>query len=417
MPNTHTTLTSLFEDIANAIREKSGESGTIIADNFPTAISNLSSTGTLSSIFIYQQPNNLIQEAGQNFDTTGMIVMANFLIDDEPFNNVIITNYTYPTTIIQNGINNITISYTFNGITETTTVSITGYTIGDTLNATSWATISYIAQQGIGDTYWNLGDCKEITLNGKIGDYFTANNLVMCVFILDFNHPFNKTEPDNNIIFGGFKTAVSNGELIAFLDSRWAVSGNKCFSMNHNSTYNYGGWPATDFRYDILGATDTQPNQYYSSSRSILAEGYNATMAAITNPLTDTLMAALPSEFRNVLRLHKHCVDTRGDENSLDPYVNIIIDAIFLLSEYEVFGSRSKANAYENYHQAQMGYFRVGNSTMYKGYTLNSIYSSTQALLSSSDSSGSNAFCSTYISSSGSVSSNTSYGLAPAFKV
>lgn len=37
MPNTHSTLTSLFDDIADAIRAK-GATGDIVADNFPTAI-------------------------------------------------------------------------------------------------------------------------------------------------------------------------------------------------------------------------------------------------------------------------------------------------------------------------------------------------------------------------------------------
>ena len=39
MANTHTTLTSLFTEIANAIRGKTGASATIVADDFPDAIS------------------------------------------------------------------------------------------------------------------------------------------------------------------------------------------------------------------------------------------------------------------------------------------------------------------------------------------------------------------------------------------
>lgn len=38
MPNTHSTLRGLFSDIADAIREKDGSSGTIVADTFPAAI-------------------------------------------------------------------------------------------------------------------------------------------------------------------------------------------------------------------------------------------------------------------------------------------------------------------------------------------------------------------------------------------
>ena len=45
MPNTHSTLTSLFSDIADAIRGKTGSSATIVADDFPTAIANIPTGG------------------------------------------------------------------------------------------------------------------------------------------------------------------------------------------------------------------------------------------------------------------------------------------------------------------------------------------------------------------------------------
>ena len=41
MANIHTTLTSLFSDIADKIREKTGGTGKIVADNFPDAISSI----------------------------------------------------------------------------------------------------------------------------------------------------------------------------------------------------------------------------------------------------------------------------------------------------------------------------------------------------------------------------------------
>lgn len=41
MPNTHPTLASLFSDTADAIREKTGSSADIVADNFPTEIRNI----------------------------------------------------------------------------------------------------------------------------------------------------------------------------------------------------------------------------------------------------------------------------------------------------------------------------------------------------------------------------------------
>lgn len=45
MPNTHSTLTSLFSDIADAIRAKTGDSGAIVADEFPDAIAEISGGG------------------------------------------------------------------------------------------------------------------------------------------------------------------------------------------------------------------------------------------------------------------------------------------------------------------------------------------------------------------------------------
>lgn len=45
MPNTHETLTSLFSDIADAIRAKTGGTADITADTFPTAIGGIPQGG------------------------------------------------------------------------------------------------------------------------------------------------------------------------------------------------------------------------------------------------------------------------------------------------------------------------------------------------------------------------------------
>ena len=50
MPNTHSTLTSLFSDIADAIRGKTGSSATIVADDFPTAIASIPTGGGSATI-------------------------------------------------------------------------------------------------------------------------------------------------------------------------------------------------------------------------------------------------------------------------------------------------------------------------------------------------------------------------------
>lgn len=48
MPNTHATLTSLFSDIADAIRAKTGGTANIIADEFPDAIDAIPSGSSVT---------------------------------------------------------------------------------------------------------------------------------------------------------------------------------------------------------------------------------------------------------------------------------------------------------------------------------------------------------------------------------
>lgn len=49
MANAHSTLASLFTDIAKAIRSKTGGTASIVADNFPTAISSIEVKENLTS--------------------------------------------------------------------------------------------------------------------------------------------------------------------------------------------------------------------------------------------------------------------------------------------------------------------------------------------------------------------------------
>lgn len=258
--------------------------------------------------------------------------------------------------------------------TETISAKVAFFPVpGKTLNEYTWDEISQIAQAGVGEDYFDIGDCKEITLNGKIGDYLTLSNQKLCVFILDFNHPENGVA-DNNIIFGGFKTALSGGVDVALCDSKYdsaSMDGSVCFNMNHKTTatsgdaqhgYNYGGWKGSDLRYDILGATSTAPSQY-NVDKNTSNVGYDATAATLTSPKANTFLAALPSDLRNVLRLRTHYVDNKGNKSNVDANVTAVTDAVSLLAEYEIFSSSSYANQYEKNHQQRMKYYANGNST------------------------------------------------------
>ena len=55
MPNRHTTLTSLFTDIAGAIRSKTGDSAKIKADDFDTAIEAIQTGGGGGGEFTVEQ--------------------------------------------------------------------------------------------------------------------------------------------------------------------------------------------------------------------------------------------------------------------------------------------------------------------------------------------------------------------------
>lgn len=308
-------------------------------------------------------------------------------------------------------------------------VSISLSFIPEDVNDATWAQISEVSQAGTGDTYWDVGDTKAITLNGTIGTK-SYSNVTLYLFILHFNMPVNKSTADNNIIWGGFKTAKSGGIDVCLDDSAYNTDkydGTKYFNMNHNGTNsgsegtagwygtNYGGWKGTDLRYDILGATNTQPSQY-NQKKNTSNVGYDATQAAITSPLSNTLMAALPSDFRNVLRLWTRWMDSKGNKSNVDANVTSCVDAgISLLTEFEVFGTRSYANQYEQNHQVQCAYYVAGNSKV--KYRQSSTGTSAMWWESSAYYNSVNSFC---IVGTGGNASNIgacrACGLAPAFK-
>lgn len=190
------------------------------------------------------------------------------------------------------------------------------------LEDTSWARISAIAQAGDGPLYWDIGDTKTITLNGNVGDYLSLNNYQCKVFILHFNLPDDKTIPQKNIIFGGFKKINTNEDIFLADAKYWKQAPNeKAFGIIHYDSYSLTCWSGTELRYDILGTVETPPPNYgtnwwpddlESEQDYDPREGSDATTAAITNPVANTLMAALPAEFRTVLRLWNRYLDKCG---------------------------------------------------------------------------------------------------------
>lgn len=225
------------------------------------------------------------------------------------------------------------------------TVKVTAEFILATLNDNSWAAIHSVS--GTGASYWAVGDRKAVTVNGTVGTQ--AVNGTYYAYIIGFNH--NSSKEGNGITFGTFKTALSGGTDICLVDGyygSYSTNGTKYFNMNHSSNTNAGGWKGCDLRYDVLGSTNTNDG--------------DATATTATNPVANTLMAALPSDLRAVMQPMTIYTDNTGGGSDNASYVTKTTDYLPLLAEYEIFGTRSYANSAEKNYQAQYAYYSAGNS-------------------------------------------------------
>ena len=244
--------------------------------------------------------------------------------------------------------------------------------VNPVLDKNEWKVIKKVADADKGANYWAVGDTKRITLNGKVGAT-TISNLKVDAFIIGFNHNSGK-EGSNRI---HFLLGKIGGKFVGLVDSYYDPSGytttSGAFTMNTSDT-NSGGWAKTQMRSTVLGAASDP-----------------------TNPTANTLLAALPADLRAVMKsVTKYTDNTGGGSNSASA-VTATTDYLWLLAEFEVFGSRTYANSSEPSSQAQYEYFKAGNSKIaYKhsaaetaaAWRLRSPYSSSFASFCAVDSGG-----------------------------
>lgn len=257
------------------------------------------------------------------------------------------------------------------------------------LNNNDWATIRAVSDASQGANYWSVGDTKSITINGKAGN-FTFSSYTVDAFIIGFNH--NSTKEGSNRIH--FLIGKSGGKLVGLCDGSYSssVSSTGYFSMNSSST-NSGGWNASQMRKTLLGNSGTP-----------------------TSPTANTLLAALPSDLRAVMKSVTKYTDNTGNASNVSGNVTATSDYLFLLAEFEVKGSRTYANSYEQNSQAQYDYFKAGNSKIAYRHTA----TGTAAFwwLRSADCYLSNLFC--YVHTDGraySYYADYSEGVLPGFAV
>lgn len=260
------------------------------------------------------------------------------------------------------------------------TVSVTVKAANPTLADNDPSTIKEAAQSGQAANLWSAGDKVPIAVNGKVGS-LTINGTYYA-FILGFNHN-SSIEGGNSIHFQFGKNA--SGTDIAFVDAGYnqyySNNANARFVMNTSNT-NSGGWESSYMR----------------------------------NTICPAFLSALPAAWQNVIVACTKYSDNHGGGSDTASYVTATQDKIWLLAEFEVFGTRYYANSAEKNYQKQYDYYKNGNSKV--KYQHSNTGTACLWWLRSVHAAHSGGFG--LVNAGGSASSGIAYwslGFAPGFKV
>ena len=252
--------------------------------------------------------------------------------------------------------------------------------ISRVLDENSWHVIKLVSSIGTGANYWAVGDCKQVTMNGNVSDGLILNNYSVWVFIIGFNH--NAEREGNGITFQGFK-ATKNGTPVCLVDSGYnnKKTSGTWFNMNKSVT-NAGGWEASLMRKNVM-------------------------------PL---IKAAFPFDLQAVIKSSTIYTDNTGN-GSGNAVPTATQDDVFLLAEYEIFGTRKYASTHEKTYLKQYAYYSAGNSKV--KYRHNDTTTAAYWLGRSPYSSYPYRFC--VVDNNGDAINNYnatySFGVSPCFKV
>lgn len=311
--------------------------------------------------------------------------------DNTNIATVSVSGTTITVTAKANGSATITVNVAADGnynapASKTFAVSVT--LVSKTLNDNSWATIKSVSDAGQGANYWAVGDTKRITLNGKVGAY-TFSNFNIDVFILGFNH--NSSKEGSNRIH--FQIGKVSGKAVALCDSQYNGSGSSAMFHMNSSDSNSGGWNGSYMRKTLLGNSNTP-----------------------ASTLENSLMAALPSDLLAVMKTVTKYTDNTGGGSNSSGNVTATADYLFLLAEFEVFGTRYWANQYEQNSQKQYDYYKAGNSRV--AYNHSAVSTAVWWWLRSARYYTSSYFCDVYTGGSYYYTgASDSAGLRPGFAV
>ena len=281
------------------------------------------------------------------------------------------------------------VSTNISGTTKTQNITIDALKIYEisftvvsaTLNDNSWDIISEISASGEASNYWNVGDVKTIIINGQVGNT-TFSNLSIDAYILGINH--NAFVEGNNRIH--FCIGKVNNKTVGLIDSQYSqypMTSSGYFSMSYgDGDTNSGGWEGCYMRNIVL----------------------------------QWIKNALPTDLQNVLKTVTKYTDNTGGGGGSSSNVTATIETICLEAEFEVHGTRSYANSYEQSKQQQYDYYKNGNSKV--RYKYNSVGNAVWWWNRSPYSGSSSAFCAVNSDGSANVfASRYCNAVAPCFYV
>ena len=267
-------------------------------------------------------------------------------------------------------------------------VEVKASMIDATLANNTWADIKSVSDAGQGANYWSVGDGKSVTINGTVTG--TSLNVTMTAFILGFNHNANREGP-NRI---HFQLGKIGSTQVALVDNNYGFSGTSAgFRMNTSNT-NSGGWNSSYGRKTLLGNSGTP-----------------------SRPDSGSLLAALPSDLRAVMKSVTKYTDNTGNSSNTSGAVTSTVDYLFFLAEFEVQGARTWANQYEKNYQLQYDFYKAGNSKI--RYKHNATGTACYWWCRSANCEGNNSFCVVHTNGGTGASYLAGYGngVAPGFCV
>ena len=298
------------------------------------------------------------------------------------------------------------------------------------LNANDWATIRAVSDAGEGENYWDVGDTKQITIDGTVGSY-TFSHLLVDAFIIGFNH--NSAKEGTNRIH--FQIGKRSGKDICLCDSNYgqvtsSTSSNYFQMMNVSKVGGVilGDAPLSDGGITTLpevgvggGGINPLPETTYVTNKggwkdSYMRKGILGSSGTPTSPAANSLMAALPSDLRAVMKSVTKYSDNAGEGTNAASNVTATTDYLFLPSGLEINGILLYANSAERNYQKQYDYYTAGNSEVKRNHDSTDVAVNywSRSVVATSDAN----FCAIdYRGITIPAAANTSLGIAPIFVV